>query len=128
MRNEPLTAPPFSSAALYIFGHLLRRGGSMRIAPLLRELKLDDTQFADAINELPGARLDQGHVAQGRRAPSRYRPGPFRPVQTHHHHPLRPLALPRDAVGGKPHGAHLPLPVPTGRGPGEGPQQIPTAW
>ncbi len=35
MHNEPLTAPPFSSAALYIFGHLLRRGGSMRIAPLL---------------------------------------------------------------------------------------------
>jgi hypothetical protein len=52
MRNEPLSAPPFSSTALFIFGHLQRRGGSMRIAPLLRELKLDDTQFADATNEL----------------------------------------------------------------------------
>ena len=52
MRNEPLHIPPFSTTALYIFGRLRRRGGSMRIAPLLRDLKLDDTQFADAINEL----------------------------------------------------------------------------
>ena len=52
MRNEPLTAPPFSSTALYIFGHLLRRGGSMRIAPLLRDLKLADNLFVDATNEL----------------------------------------------------------------------------
>jgi hypothetical protein len=42
MRDEPLYIPPFSSTALYIFGHLQRRGGSMRIAPLLRELKLED--------------------------------------------------------------------------------------
>jgi hypothetical protein len=52
MRNEPFSAPPFSTTALYIFGHLRRRGGCMRIGPLLRELKLDDTPFADAINEL----------------------------------------------------------------------------
>ena len=52
MRNEPLYIPPFSTTALYIFGHLRRRGGSMRIGPLLRDLKLDDTQFADATNEL----------------------------------------------------------------------------
>jgi hypothetical protein len=52
MRNEPLYIPPFSSTALYIFGRLLRRGGCMRIGPLLRDLKLDHTQFANAINEL----------------------------------------------------------------------------
>ena len=52
MRNEPYSAPPFSSTALYIFSRLLRRGGSMRIGPLLRDLKLDDSQFADATNEL----------------------------------------------------------------------------
>jgi len=52
MRDEPLYIPPFSSTALYIFGHLQRRGGSMRIAPLLRELKLEDNLFAAATNEL----------------------------------------------------------------------------
>ena len=52
MHDESLSAPPFSSTALYVFGHLQRRGGSMRIAPLLRELKLQDNQFADATNEL----------------------------------------------------------------------------
>lgn len=52
MRNEPLSAPPFSSTALYLFGHLRRRGGSMRIGPLLWDLKLQDNLFADAINEL----------------------------------------------------------------------------
>ena len=52
MRNEPISAPPFSSTALYIFGRLQRRGGSMRIAPPLRDLKLEDNIFADAINEL----------------------------------------------------------------------------
>ena len=79
MRNEPLSAPPFSSTALYIFGRLLRRGGSMRIGPLLRDLKLDDTQFADATNELQERGWIRVTWRKDGAPPSREHPGPFRP-------------------------------------------------
>ena len=41
-----------SHEALAIFGYLHRRGGSMRLIPLLRHFRMEPRTFIDAINDL----------------------------------------------------------------------------
>ena len=52
MRQNDPAAPHFSRLALYIFDFLRRRGGSMRLAPLLQETRLTPDDLATAVNEL----------------------------------------------------------------------------
>ena len=52
MTNDPLAGLRASQAAFYVFGHLHRRGGSVRLRPLLRGLDMEPGRFVDAVNEL----------------------------------------------------------------------------
>ncbi|NWG72697.1 MAG: hypothetical protein HXY23_13985 [Parvularculaceae bacterium] len=45
-------APAFSHSALHVFGLLARRGGTMRIGPLLDAARLPPDALAEAVNEL----------------------------------------------------------------------------
>ncbi len=49
---DPLHGLHPSREARYLFAHLLRRGGSLRLGPLLRALGMDERAFADAVTEL----------------------------------------------------------------------------
>ena len=52
MARDALEIPRFSGNALFLFGDLRRHGGSMRIAPLLRDCGLDADATAAAANQL----------------------------------------------------------------------------
>lgn len=52
MQNDTWLPPPFSRDALYIFGLLARRGGTMRVGPLLQQSHLSTEELAAAVNEL----------------------------------------------------------------------------
>jgi hypothetical protein len=41
-----------SHEALSIFGYLHRRGGSMRLGPMLRHLRMEPGPFIEAVNDL----------------------------------------------------------------------------
>jgi len=50
MTHAPI--PHASREARYVFAYLHRRGGSLRLGPLLRVLGIEPRTFADAVNEL----------------------------------------------------------------------------
>jgi hypothetical protein len=52
MQDDSWQAPPFSRDALYIFSLLDRRGGAMRIHPLLQQSRLPPGDLVAAVNEL----------------------------------------------------------------------------
>ena len=52
MSDDPFPPPEPSGAACYVFAYLRRRGGSQRLGPLLRGLRMDERNFTDAVNEL----------------------------------------------------------------------------
>ena len=52
MPHDLPPSPHPSREARYLFGYLRRRGGSLRLAPLLRGLAMDARAFADAVNDL----------------------------------------------------------------------------
>jgi hypothetical protein len=52
MQDDPWQAPPFSRDALYVFGLLDRRGGTMRIGPLLQQSRMSCDALVAAVNEL----------------------------------------------------------------------------
>ena len=57
MTQDPMTQDPMhgwhaSREARYVFAYLLRRGGSLRLGPLLRGLRMEPRIFAEAANEL----------------------------------------------------------------------------
>jgi hypothetical protein len=49
---HPLHGACPSSEALYVFSYLSRRGGSMRLAPMLRHLRLEPESFVAAVTDL----------------------------------------------------------------------------
>jgi hypothetical protein len=49
---DPLHGMHPSREARYLFAHVLRRGGSLRLRPLLRTLGMDERAFVDALNDL----------------------------------------------------------------------------
>ena len=53
-RNHPdsMYVPPFSPAALYLFGYLRRYGGSVRMRPLMNKAGLDADTLIAAATEL----------------------------------------------------------------------------
>jgi hypothetical protein len=55
MQDDPWQAPPFSRDALYIFGLLDRRGGTMRIALCCTQSRACRPMSAAAVNESPSA-------------------------------------------------------------------------
>jgi hypothetical protein len=52
MTQDPLYGVHPSSAARGVFAYLHRRGGCMRLGPLLRGLAMDRRLLIDAVNEL----------------------------------------------------------------------------
>ena len=52
MTDDPMDSPHGSREARYVFSYLDRRGGSLRLRPLLRGLAIDPRIFIDAVNEL----------------------------------------------------------------------------
>jgi hypothetical protein len=52
MTLDDCTAPPFSRYALHVFTCLRRRGGTMRVGPLLSQSRLTPDNLAAAVNEL----------------------------------------------------------------------------
>ena len=52
MTLDPLYGLHASSEARCVFAYLHRRGGSVRLGPLLRGLVMDRRIFLDAVNEL----------------------------------------------------------------------------
>lgn len=57
MTHDPITQDPMhglhpSHEARYVFAYLHRLGGSMRLGPMLRHLRIEPGTFADAVNEL----------------------------------------------------------------------------
>ena len=50
MTHDP--SPHASREARYVFAYLHRRGGSLRLSPLLRALGMDQRVFVEAVNEL----------------------------------------------------------------------------
>jgi hypothetical protein len=52
MTLDPLYGFAPSPEARCVFACLHRRGGSMRLGPLLRRLGMDERAFLDAVNEL----------------------------------------------------------------------------
>ena len=54
MQDDSREAARFSSNALHVFGVLDRRGGTLRVYPLLRSVGLPPDVLAAAVNELAG--------------------------------------------------------------------------
>ena len=52
MTHDPMDSPHGSREARYVFSYLDRRGGSVRLRPLLRGLAIDPRIFIEAVNEL----------------------------------------------------------------------------
>jgi hypothetical protein len=52
MQTDDWTPPPFPRDALHVFAYLRRRGGSMRIGPLLRWAGLSGDDLVAALNAL----------------------------------------------------------------------------
>ena len=52
MTHDPSDDPNPSHEARCVFAYLRRRGGSQRLAPLLRGLGMEPRVFADAVNDL----------------------------------------------------------------------------
>jgi hypothetical protein len=52
MDSDDTLIPPFSRIALALFAHISRHGGSVRIAPLLRDFRSSPDDIAAAVNEL----------------------------------------------------------------------------
>jgi hypothetical protein len=52
MTNDPLHGLHASREARYVFGYLHRRGGCMRLTPLLRHLRMEPRDLAVAVSEL----------------------------------------------------------------------------
>src|SRR5262245_15850503 len=52
MTHDTYDSPNPPREARYVFGCLYRRGGSMRLKPLLRDLSLEPREFVAAIIEL----------------------------------------------------------------------------
>jgi hypothetical protein len=50
--HAPTHSPHASREARYVFAYLHRRGGSLRLRPLLAGLGMDQDAFIDALNEL----------------------------------------------------------------------------
>lgn len=50
--DDTWRAPPFSHSAFSVFSLVARRGGTMRVAPLLARSRLPPRVLVDAINEL----------------------------------------------------------------------------
>jgi hypothetical protein len=52
MTYDPMDSPHASRETRCVFAYIHRRGGSIRLAPLLRGLGIDQRIFVDAVNEL----------------------------------------------------------------------------
>jgi hypothetical protein len=65
MHDDSRESARLSSRALYVFGVVARRGGLMRIRPLLQNAGLPPEALADAVNEL----MQRGWVRIGWRRP-----------------------------------------------------------
>jgi hypothetical protein len=50
--NDPMYGRHASHQARYVFAYLHQRGGSMRLGPLLRQLRIEPATFIAAVNEL----------------------------------------------------------------------------
>ena len=51
-RNDPMYGQHASREARYLFAYLHRRGGTMRLAPMLRHLRMEPRDFLAAVAEL----------------------------------------------------------------------------
>jgi hypothetical protein len=52
MSDDPMYGYHASHEARHVFSHLHRRGGSVRLAPLLRQLDMEPRAFVGAVIEL----------------------------------------------------------------------------
>src|SRR5688572_22114442 len=52
MTHNPMQSPHPSREARYVFGYLNRRGGSMRLRPLQRHLRMEPRDLVAAITDL----------------------------------------------------------------------------
>jgi len=52
MTLDPMAGAQASKEARYLFSYILRRGGSVRIGPLMRDVGMDKRQLVDAATEL----------------------------------------------------------------------------
>ena len=52
MTPDPMDSPHASREARYVFGYVYRRGGSMRLRPLMRHLRLEPRDLVAAIIDL----------------------------------------------------------------------------
>lgn len=52
MTHNPMDSPHASGQARCVFAYIHRRGGTVRLGPLLRGLGMDRRIFVDALNEL----------------------------------------------------------------------------
>jgi hypothetical protein len=52
MTHDPMDSPHASRDARYVFSYLHRRGGTMRLQPMLRHLRMDPATLVAAVNEL----------------------------------------------------------------------------
>ena len=71
MTHEPPDYPHGSPAARSLFAYIHRRGGAMRIKPLLRRIAMEQPVFADAVNEL----VERGWIRIAWRKSARITPG-----------------------------------------------------
>jgi hypothetical protein len=51
-RNDPMYGQHASREARYLFAYLHRRGGTMRLGPMLRHLRMEPRDFLAAVTEL----------------------------------------------------------------------------
>ena len=52
MTHDPMHSPHASREARYVFSYLERRGGSVRLRPLMRHLRLEPRDLVAAITDL----------------------------------------------------------------------------
>ena len=52
MTHDPMHSPHASREARYVFSYLDRRGGSVRLRPLMRHLRLEPRDLVAAITDL----------------------------------------------------------------------------
>ena len=52
MTHDPIDSPHASREARYVFSYVYRRGGSMRLQPLMRHLRLEPRDLVAAITDL----------------------------------------------------------------------------
>jgi len=52
MTHDPTDSPHASREARYVFAYLHRRGGSMRVRPMLRHLRMEPADLVAAVNAL----------------------------------------------------------------------------